>query len=449
MVQLVTSAQFGRTNPVESFFRGKQQAQTAQLNDLVVKAKQGDLAAQEQLQILRQQVLGGGQAPQQAPAGTIPTLGAQPTVPGVSGTFGNEGVPTQAPVAPQLGPSPFEQLQVLNPAEARKISLARKATFDNQTATEQRRVESIVKGAAELQGLPIDRQIVKLEQRIKRLRGQGTPTNDSEEHLALLRAGKLDQANAITDQAVQLGQQLGVLQPPSGARTAGQKEFESLTEGLDPEQEKEARLIKLGLSPRAVGSAIQTIAENDIAETIGDAEATIAQRKKFGELTGSSRAKAIDKGFDRIQKIDVGIGNIDKAIEAVRGGAGTGAVERLFPSIKAASVELDNIQGQMALDVIGAVTFGALSKGELDLAKTVALPTGLDGPELIDFLERKKAAQQKLRAYFQDQIDFLDQGGTVAGFLRSKEREVVGQGAAGADGTKTRIKFDAQGNVVQ
>ena len=83
---------------------------------------------------------------------------------------------------------------------------------------------------------------------------------------------------------------------------------------------------------------------------------------------------------------------------------------------------LDNIQGKMALDVIGAVTFGALSQGELDLARNVALPTGLDGPELTKHLQDKKVAQQKLRDYYNEQIQFLDQGGTVAGFMRQKER---------------------------
>ncbi len=166
--------------------------------------------------------------------------------------------------------------------------------------------------------------------------------------------------------------------------------------------------------------------EQAVLETKIDLEPTLAEKRKFAELTGSSRAKAIDSGVERIQKIDVGIANIDDAIAAVQAGAGVGAIESKFPSLKAASVELDNIQGRMALDVIGGVTFGALSKGELDLAKSVALPTGLDGPQLIQHLVDKKAAQQKLRDYFSEQIDFLDQGGTVAQFLRKKERDNAG-----------------------
>ena len=89
--------------------------------------------------------------------------------------------------------------------------------------------------------------------------------------------------------------------------------------------------------------------------------------------------------------------------------------------MRAASVALDQIQGEMALDVIGATTFGALSEGELNLAKSIALPTGLNKKELKAHLNAKKEAQEKLRDYFKEQVQFLDNGGTVAGFLRMKE----------------------------
>jgi hypothetical protein len=212
-------------------------------------------------------------------------------------------------------------------------------------------------------------------------------------------------------------------QAAEGQGGAEQQFFESLIEGLPKKEQKKAIAIKLGLKGRAVSNAVlSAIASGDIGN-LSDAKAQIRQAEKFAELTGVSRAKAIDKGVDRILKIDSGIKNIDRAIVAVRAGAGVGAIEKNFPSLKAASVELDNIQKSMALDVIGAVTFGALSKGELDLAKEVALPTGLNSDELIQHLQNRKAAQEKLRAYFNEQIQFLDKGGTVAGFLRQKERE--------------------------
>ena len=233
-----------------------------------------------------------------------------------------------------------------------------------------------------------------------------------------------------------------------GKPKAGTKEifWDRMTRGLTQEQVQQATMIELGLSPRAVGSAIQTIAGSGTAEEIGKAEATIAQRKKFGELTGSSRAKAIDNGIERMSKIDLGLNNINRAIGVLEGGAGSGAIQKYLPSFKAASVALDHVQKSMALDVIGAVTFGALSEGELSLAKEVALPTGLDGPELIAHLKERRASQEKLRAYFNEQIQFLDQGGTVAGFMREKERSTGGEGGAS---TGQSFNFDAQGNQIQ
>jgi hypothetical protein len=208
------------------------------------------------------------------------------------------------------------------------------------------------------------------------------------------------QAEQGQDISVRLNRMFSSAETP-----AGTAEFTSLTKDLTKEQKQEATLIKLGLSPRAVGNALQTITSQGIEQEIGKASAVIKQREKFGEMTGVSRAKMIDAGFEQITKINRGIGNIDRA------------------------AELDNVQKSMALDVIGSVTFGALSQGELNLAKEVALPIGLDAPELIEHLKQRKEAQIKLRDYFQDQIQFLDQGGTVAGFLRSKENENAQQPA--------------------
>lgn len=214
-----------------------------------------------------------------------------------------------------------------------------------------------------------------------------------------------------------------------GGDVAAVEEFKYLSNELPKDQLLKAKQIKLGLTPRAQGSADQTIAELGIAYRVADSNAIIKEREKFGEMTGTSRAKTIDKGYDRIMTINSGIGSIDRAIKAVESGAGTGAVEKLLPSIKAASVELDQLRNQMALDVISGVTLGAISEGELALVQQVALPTGLNGPELIRHLKDRKQAQEKLRDYFKEQIDFLDQGGTVAGFVRQKEREMQGQGS--------------------
>ena len=49
----------------------------------------------------------------------------------------------------------------------------------------------------------------------------------------------------------------------------------------------------------------------------------------------------------------------------------------------------------LGLDVIGSVTFGALSKGELDLALEQGLPDNLSMPQLLEYIERRELAQYK------------------------------------------------------
>jgi len=247
------------------------------------------------------------------------------------------------------------------------------------------------------------------------------PANMSPEDLILAVQGVKDETEFfnVPSDISQL------LQKPSGVR-----EFEFLTEGLSPEDRELARQIELGLKPKAVGSANITIAgDEDLTESVAESQAIIRQRTKFAELTGASRAKAIDKGFKSIESIDANIRNMNRAIVELEGGASTGPIEsRFFPSFRAATLRLEQVQKELGLDVIGGVTFGALSKGELDLALEVALQTGLQPEQLLADLQRRITAKGKLRAWLTDQIDFLDQGGTVAGFLRSKEREAEEQG---------------------
>lgn len=206
--------------------------------------------------------------------------------------------------------------------------------------------------------------------------------------------------------------------------------FKDLIKDFTPKQQKLAKQVKAGLKGRAVSNAIMTGVEDGTITSYAQAQAEIKQATKFAEATGASRAKMIDKGFEKVTKIEAATRNMDRAITVLNEGAGVGVFEKMWPSIASASVELDNIRGDMALDVVGATTFGALSAGELSLAKDVALPTGLDTEELIDYLGRKKAAQTKLKDYYMEQIQFLDQGGTVAGFLRAKEKEASGAGAS-------------------
>ena len=152
------------------------------------------------------------------------------------------------------------------------------------------------------------------------------------------------------------------------------------------------------------------------AETQG----TRAQARVGGELT----SKQVGVAFAEIGKIKKNIGNIDDAIKAIDDGANTGVIASKFPNITTASITLNNVRSQLGLDVIGSVTFGALSEGELNLALDTALPTTLRPQALKQYLTEKKAAQEKLVGYLSKQISYLSKpGNNLSGWLEQAGRQ--------------------------
>lgn len=143
-------------------------------------------------------------------------------------------------------------------------------------------------------------------------------------------------------------------------------------------------------------------------------QGTRAQARVGGELT----SKQVGAAFAEIGKIRKNIGNIDDAIKAIDDGASTGVIASKFPNITTASITLNNVRSQLGLDVIGSVTFGALSEGELNLALDTALPTTLRPQALKQYLTDKKTAQEKLVGYLSKQISYLSKpGNNLSGWL--------------------------------
>lgn len=303
--------------------------------------------------------------------------------------------------------------------------------------------------ALRLRNAPFDQRQSMIDERVNTLSAAG---RDAQHTASLTGQSEEDQNNALrVTELLALSPEQRLTKAKGGDVPAELATFQGLTaqmnqlsaipEGERTQQQKDtlsAVRIKLGQDPRAVGSAVITTAVTPgLTGQVAESEETIRQRTKFAEATGASRAKIIDKGFESIQRIDTNIRNLNQAITALDAGATTGVIEsRFLPTVRAATVALEQIQAQLGLDVVQAVQFGALSEGELTLALATALPTGLQPEELREWIANRQAAQRKLRDYYSSQIQFLDQDGTVAGFLRSQERQDV-------------LRFDAEGNRVQ
>ncbi len=167
-------------------------------------------------------------------------------------------------------------------------------------------------------------------------------------------------------------------------------------------------------------------------------------RATAGEkAAGAAAISRSEKAIDSLSKIKTSIFNIDEAIRLLKAGAQTGPILSRLPSIRAASVALDNVQKAMGLDVIGTTTFGALSTGELDLALSKALPTRLKPDALLQWLIDKKAAQEKLASFLENAAIFLGIPGNTSADFVAVQRELRQQQ------TGRVLNFDAQGRQIQ
>jgi hypothetical protein len=166
---------------------------------------------------------------------------------------------------------------------------------------------------------------------------------------------------------------------------------------------------------------------------------------------GGEAARAVEQGKmapgiaedynKRAELVQSSIGNLNSAIQAIDEGAQSGIVYDMLPNVTVASAELQNARQRLGLDVIGSVTFGALSEGEMKLAMDTAVPSGLQPAELRVWLERKRDAQQKALIAMQEAAMHFAAGGTREEYLR---KIGVGGGGGGewqdVGGVKIRVK---------
>jgi hypothetical protein len=165
---------------------------------------------------------------------------------------------------------------------------------------------------------------------------------------------------------------------------------------------------------------------------------TSLQGERAGARSGATLAQGVVKeAFTTLGNIRSNITNLDKVATLLdKPGVSTGVIESQLPTWDASTIELRNMRSRLGLDVVGAVTFGALSEGELNLALDVALPTNLSPPDLKKWVLSKKAAQEKLSNYFSEQVRFLSIPGNTLG---DWEQHQINRSRMGAGpGTQTK-----------
>ena len=165
------------------------------------------------------------------------------------------------------------------------------------------------------------------------------------------------------------------------------------------------------LTPDGKPTFERIIIEADGSSTTPDAQIKIAaalaegQQAEIDQKIALQRAESdtkiitteLGEALEKINNIDSQSGSLYAALQALDNGAESGFIKQYLPSFKSATSSLREAAQRLGLDIVSATTFGALSKGELDLALSTALDITLPEPELRVLINNKIKAIEKTK----------------------------------------------------
>jgi len=163
------------------------------------------------------------------------------------------------------------------------------------------------------------------------------------------------------------------------------------------------------------------------------------------ETEGGMSPKIAKEFGDNAAIVRSTLTNLDSAIQAIDEGAQSGAVYKMLPDITVASASLTNAMNRLGLDVIGSVTFGALSQAEMRLAMETAVPRNLGPEQLREWLTARRAAQAKSYVALIEAAQHFAQGGTQAEYYANIGANL---NSAPPDPPTGIIRYDSNGNRI-
>lgn len=203
---------------------------------------------------------------------------------------------------------------------------------------------------------------------------------------------------------------------PSGKIVTGAEADMALQSGMDAE---------IRLAGGKAGAA--AAAEAGVRERTGPGIVASEQAAKDAVAIGT-------EAFKKIAPIKKNISNYDEAIRLIENeGADTGIIASRLPSLFAASIELDNLGQTMGVESLAGGGFGTLSDSDVRLSIQRALPKGLKGTKLVEWLKRKKAADLKYVSELERAAKFMQKGRTLADFLEANGNMVPPPAAPSAN----------------
>jgi hypothetical protein len=129
-----------------------------------------------------------------------------------------------------------------------------------------------------------------------------------------------------------------------------------------------------------------------------EAKAQLESESQFKVADIEAARERGEKVFDQSQQVNRSIDIMKQArdLAASPEGVRTGVIARFLPAFEENTAMFNSLRTTLGIDVINSATFGALSVRELDLALSRDIPNTLSGQALVNYLDEKIAAQNKL-----------------------------------------------------
>ena len=276
--------------------------------------------------------------------------------------------------------------------------------------------------AAKLQSVPFEKRGEAITARAEQLQSEGRNPKDT---LELLNMNQAQQDQALTGvQLMDLATKERFAAQAAGVKAAGLggevKSSKILDDGTNIQIMKDGNTRVVNPSGIELQGAEREKAIRDAQEFGVD----VQQRRSKGRETGKGTGKIALKAFERVGQIKENIADLQKGVDLIeKEGATTGFIQDFLPNMKASTRKLANLRRQLGLNVVGSVTFGALSKGELDLAMDVALPKGISPEETVKWIKKRQDAQQKLADNLEDAALYLSDHSVADLIRRNKAME--------------------------
>lgn len=155
------------------------------------------------------------------------------------------------------------------------------------------------------------------------------PPQAQQEMMQMINLGDYSGIDAQAQRLAALGTQLGLSTTPAGVR-----EFETMTQGLTPEQKQQARLVNLGIAPRAGMSAQERIATDPnlgqrVVEQVA-AEAGASEGAKLGEQakrlpniraaikTAEQQAESRGEALSELSRAEVAMPGLQEVVSSLK-----------------------------------------------------------------------------------------------------------------------------------